>query len=73
MEADDEDTQDGDSLSHLKLEPNLSNLSIQEDVACYADSVDQDISDTVEVRLDIRLKNFTILRLKERVYPIKRQ
>lgn len=31
MEADDEDTQDGDSLNHLKLDINLTDLNIKED------------------------------------------
>jgi len=33
LEADDEDTQDGDSLNHLKLDTNLTELTIKEDVA----------------------------------------
>ena len=31
LEADDEDTQDGDSLNHLKLDINLTELNIKED------------------------------------------
>lgn len=31
MEADDEDTQDGDSLNHLKLDINLTELNIKDD------------------------------------------
>ena len=31
MEADDEDTQDGDSLNHLKLDINLTELNVKED------------------------------------------
>jgi len=33
LEADDEDTQDGDSLNHLKLDTNLTELTIKEDVS----------------------------------------
>lgn len=33
MEADDEDTQDGDSLNHVKLDTNLTELTIKEDVS----------------------------------------
>lgn len=38
MEADDEDTQDGDSLSHLKLEVSLTELNIKDDAQLSHDS-----------------------------------
>jgi len=47
LEADDEDTQDGDSLNHLKLDTNLTELTIKEDVA-----VESPLAEGAEVATD---------------------
>ena len=53
FEADDEDTQDGDSLSHLRLDSSLTDLNIQEAsvvASCNENSVqDAATTDTTEV------------------------
>ena len=51
LEADDEDTQDGDSLSHLKLDVNLEELNIKGDniITSLENSPDSPIVDMTEV------------------------
>lgn len=55
MEADDEDTQDGDSLNHLKLEVSLTELNIKEDAqlsTSHDSTPESPPTDVAEVKIE---------------------
>jgi len=59
LEADDEDTQDGDSLNHVKLDANLTELTIKEDISITSldNSSECPLEETAEYQVFLQAKD----------------